>query len=75
MNDFGRKVEEASSRVNKTISEVAERLEKESAEVIQYLNDEVVPAVRSHSTKAMRVAAEKLTRLADYMEQHHPPQK
>ena len=75
MNDFGRKVEEASSRVNKTISEVAERLEKESAEVIQNLNDEVVPAVRSHSTKAMRVAAEKLTRLADYMEQHHPPQK
>ena len=75
MNDFGRKVEEASSRVNKTIFEVAERLEKDSAEVIQYLNDEVVPAVRSHSTKAMRIAAEKLTRLADYMEQHHPPQK
>ena len=75
MNDFGRKVEEASSRVNKTISEVAGRLEKESTEVIQYLNDEVVPAVRSHSTKAMRIAAEKLTRLADYMEQHHPPQK
>jgi hypothetical protein len=75
MNDFGRKVEEASSRVNKTISEVAERLEKESTEVIQYLNDEVVPAVRSHSTKAMRIAAEKLARLADYMEQHHPPQK
>lgn len=75
MNDFGRKVEVASSRVNKTISEVAERLEKESTEVIQYLNDEVVPAVRSHSTKAMRIAAEKLTRLADYMEQHHPPQK
>ena len=51
MNDFGRKVEEASSRVNKTISEVAERLEKESTEVIQYLNDEVVPAVRSHSAR------------------------
>ena len=75
MNDFGRKVEEASSRVNKTISEVAERLEKESTEVIQYLNDEVVPAVRTHSTKAMRIAAEKLTRLADYMEQNRPPQK
>ena len=75
MNDFGRKVEEASSRVNKTISDVAERLEKESAEVIQYLNDEVVPAVRSNSTKAMRIAAEKLTRLADYMEKNYPPQK
>jgi len=36
------------------------------------LNDEVVPAVRQHSTKALRVAAEKLTGLADYMEKHSP---
>jgi hypothetical protein len=34
------------------------------------LNDEVVPAVRQHSTKALRVAAEKLAALADYMDQH-----
>jgi hypothetical protein len=58
MTDFNRKVEEA-----------AERLERESAEFIKYLNNEVVPAVRSHSTKALRIAAEKLTHLADYMEQ------
>lgn len=69
MNDFGRKVEETSARVNKTISQAAERLEKESAEFIHYLNNEVVPAVRTHSTKAMRIAAEKLNSLADYMEQ------
>jgi hypothetical protein len=58
MTDFNRKVEEA-----------AERVERESAEFIKYLNNEVVPAVRSHSTKALRIAAEKLTHLADYMEQ------
>ncbi len=57
MNDFNRKVEEA-----------AERLEKESAEFIKYLNDEVVPAVRQHSTKALRIASEKLSKFADYMD-------
>ncbi|HXZ30829.1 MAG TPA: hypothetical protein VEH30_00995 [Terriglobales bacterium] len=70
MNDFNRKVEEASVRLGKTVGEVANTLEKESAELINYLNDEVVPAVRQHSTKALRIAAEKLTRLAEYMEQH-----
>ena len=58
MSDFNRKVEQA-----------ADRLEKETAEFIQYLNDEVVPAVRQHSSKALRVAAEKMSRLAEYMEQ------
>jgi N-acetylglucosamine kinase-like BadF-type ATPase len=57
MNDFNRKVEEA-----------AECLEKEVTEFVAYLNREVVPAVREGSTKAVRVAAEKLTELANYME-------
>ncbi len=58
MNDFNRKVEQAT-----------EHLEKEAAELITYLNNEVVPAVRQHSTKALRIAAEKLAELADYMDQ------
>ena len=70
MNDFNRKVEDASARVSKTVAEAAERIEKEIPEFIKYLNDEVVPAVRQHSTKALRTASEKLTELADYMEQH-----
>jgi hypothetical protein len=69
MNDFNRKVEEASARVNKTVAEVAERIEKDSAELITYLNNEVVPAVRQHSTKALRIAAEKMQKLADYMDE------
>jgi hypothetical protein len=74
MTDFNRKVEGASTRVSQTINEAAERLEKEIPEFIKYLNDEVVPAVRTHSTKALRVASQKLTEFADYMEQHtHPP--
>lgn len=69
MNDFNRKVEEASARVNQRVSEAAERLEKETAEFVAYFNAEVVPAVRQHSTKALRVAAEKLQQMADYMDE------
>jgi F0F1-type ATP synthase membrane subunit b/b' len=61
--------DEKTARVNRTVAEAAERLEKESAEFIDYLNREVVPAVREHSSKALRIAAEKLRRLADYMDE------
>ena len=70
MNDFNRKVESASTRVGQTINDAAERLEKEIPEFIKYLNDEVVPAMRTHSTRALRVASQKLSEFADYMEQH-----
>ena len=69
MNDFNRKVEDASTRVSQTINNAAERLEKEIPEFIKYLNDEVVPAVRTQSTKALRVASQKLAEFADYMDQ------
>ncbi len=59
MGDFNRKVEETTSRVGKSVGETTERLEKEANEFIKYLNDEVVPAVRQHSTKALRVASQK----------------
>ncbi len=68
MKDFSRKMEDASARVNQSVADVADRLDQEAAELILYLNDEVVPAIRKHSTKAIRVAAEKLNHLADYMD-------
>jgi glutamyl-tRNA reductase len=75
MSDFNRKVEDASARVQKSVGEAAERMEEETAEFLKYLNDEVVPAVRQHSTKALRVAAEKLSHLADYMEKSQSSRK
>jgi len=75
MNDFNRKVKDASTRVNEKIGQTTEQVEKEAAEFIKYLNDEVVPAVRQHSTKALRVAAEKMTELANYMEQNSAARK
>ena len=70
MSDFNRRVEETSARVNRKVSNAAERLEKESADLISYLNREVVPAVRDQSSKALRIAAEKLRSFADFMDEH-----
>jgi hypothetical protein len=60
---FGRKLDEE-------LGDAARRVEQEGERVISYLNNEVVPAIRTRSTKALRVAAEQLHRLAEYMEQN-----
>jgi hypothetical protein len=70
MTEFDRKVEEASARINRSMANIAETLEKETAELVTYLNDEVVPAVRTHSSKALRTASGKLAEFADYLETH-----
>jgi hypothetical protein len=49
----------------------AEKFDKEKEKVITYLNNEVVPAIRTHSTKALRIAAEQLSKLAEYMDKNH----
>jgi hypothetical protein len=64
LDDFGREVGEA-----------ARKLEQEGEKVIAYLNSEVVPAIRNQSSKALRIAADKLGRLAEYMERNTKPQK
>ena len=68
MTEFDRKVEDASARFNRSVANIAETLEKETASLVLYLNDEVVPAVRTHSSKALRTAAVKLAEFADYLE-------
>ena len=75
MNDFNRKVKDASTRINQTVGDTADRVEKEAADFVKYLNDEVVPAVRQHSTQALRTAADKLRDLANYMDQHSATRK
>ena len=68
MTEFDRKVEEASARINRSVANIAGTLEKETAELVTYLNDEVVPAVRTHSSKALRTAAGKLAKFSDFLE-------
>jgi hypothetical protein len=68
MTEFDRKVEGASARINRSVANIAETVEKETSELVTYLNDEVVPAVRTHSSKALRTAAGKLAKFADFLE-------
>ena len=62
----GKKVEAAGRKLGRSLQDTG--LEKDAEEIISYLNDEVVPAVRNHSTQAMRTAAKKLAHFADYMD-------
>jgi hypothetical protein len=59
--DFGRKIEEK-------FSQTMPRVEEEVKKVIAYLNDEVVPEVRVNSSRALKIAAEQLTRLAERLD-------
>lgn len=61
--DIGRKVDE-------TLNKAVPRAEEELKKVIAYLNDEVVPGVRQNSSKALRIAADQLTKLAEHMDRY-----
>ncbi len=56
------------NNTNRKIHETVDRVERELQQLITYLNDEVVPTVHEESTRALRIAANKLNKLADYME-------
>lgn len=57
-------------KLDEEIGDAASKLERESDRMIAYLNDEVVPAIRHGSTRALRTAADQLTRLAEYMDRN-----
>lgn len=62
MEDTGRKI-------GRKLGEAEQRIREELQEVIDYLDKEVVPTVRDQSSRGLRVAADKLSKLADYMDQ------
>ena len=56
-------------RVDAQFGKVGPQVEDEVKRVITYLNDQVVPQVRQNSSSALRMAAEQLGRLADYLDE------
>jgi hypothetical protein len=58
----------AGQKLDDVVAEAAKRIEEETKQLLNYINDEVVPMVRQHSTTGLRVASDKLKELADYME-------
>lgn len=61
-------MEEFGAKVGRTIGEASNRVEQESDRLISYVNDQLVPAIRGESTSALRTAAEKLQKFADYID-------
>lgn len=60
--------EDISQRVGREIGKAAGEAEKEAERLIAYINSDVVPAVREHSTRALRVASQKMAEFADYLD-------
>ena len=59
-------VEEAGRRIGHSLREGS--LQAEAEQLISHLNDKVVPEIRSQSTDSLRIAAKKLSELADFMD-------
>jgi hypothetical protein len=56
--------------LDEKLRDAALKVESEVKRAITYLNDEVVPEVRAHSSVGLREAAEQLRKLADRLDQH-----
>lgn len=64
----GGRFEKAGRKFDEQFGAFSGRMEDDVRKVISYLNDRVVPEVRENSSKALRTAAEQLSRLADHLE-------
>jgi hypothetical protein len=68
-----KRMEETGRRIGRTLGEAERRVQEELQQVIDYLDKEVVPTVREQSSRGLRTAAEKLSKLADLMDQQRRP--
>jgi hypothetical protein len=58
----------AGEKLDDLLGDTSARIEEETQLLIKYINDELVPAIRQGSTKALRVASEKLAKAAEHMD-------
>lgn len=70
MSQTQRPPHSSTERVNRKIEEAARTLEVETERFIQYINNEVVPEVRKHSSRGLRTAADKLREFAEYLDKN-----
>ena len=54
------------------LEEFGRTVGRELGEIVSYIEKDVVPKAREHSSQGLRVAAEKLVKLAEYMEKNKP---
>ena len=58
----------AGAQLDDMLGDTSHRIEEETQKLIAYINNELVPAIREHSTTALRIASEKMKQAADMME-------
>jgi hypothetical protein len=58
----------AGEKLDDVLGDTTARIEEEAQLLIKYINDELVPAIRQHSTNALRIASDKLAKAADHMD-------
>jgi len=63
------RMEETGRRIGRSLGEAERRIQNDLQQVIDYLDKEAVPTVRNESSRGLRIAAEKLTKLAEFMDQ------
>jgi hypothetical protein len=63
-----RRFQTAGERLDDILGDASTRIEEETQTLIAYINDELVPAIRQHSSNALRVASEKLQQAAEHMD-------
>ena len=63
------RMEETGRKIGRTLGEAERRIQNDLQQIIDYLDKEVVPTVRNESSRGLRMAAEKLTKLAEFMDQ------
>ena len=66
-NDRGR-FQTAGERLDSIFGDASKQIEQQTQQIIDYINDEVVPLVREHSSKGLHVAADKLKDFANYLD-------
>jgi hypothetical protein len=66
--ESGGRFENVGRKLDEQFGGFSDKMEEEVRKVVDYLNDRVVPEVRQNSSKALRVAAEQLGRLADHLD-------
>ena len=63
------RMEETGRKIGRTLGEAERRVQDDLQQVIDYLDKELVVTVRNESSRGLRIAAEKLSKLADFMDQ------
>jgi phage-related holin len=64
----GRSFQTAGAKLDDVLGDASKRIEEETKTLIAYINNELVPAIREHSSNGMRMASEKLKQAADMMD-------